>query len=336
MSRLKKKRQIFLFSKLAPADYVSLLAIFVVFATMFLLIFGTRDMWNTLESALGIAPRIVPARTIQTTHNMTYLWHKDDYIAPNVESAGSLFFSLNNRTLVFPAADADMPAFLYTLEAVDVISGQTRWQTDIASPRMIRIYEGRFVVLSTEWQGQAPAKPYRPLPYCSFGQQRYSISTYDINTGQNEWSYGYGGMNIPDMTFENQRMVLAGSDDQGKSRLLINVDVNTGFIIDQQCTTDGSPLPGFPKFSQGVQGTAFAPASIAAQETEGCNRDNRYCFITEGNRLHILNGGAKEFLGYVDFAGSPLTSNYIDILVLNKIGVIHLDDSDQLFAFRLP
>ncbi|MBX3056463.1 MAG: hypothetical protein KF770_08325 [Anaerolineae bacterium] len=334
MSRLKKKRRIFLFSKLAVADYVSLLAILVVSATIFLLIFGTGDMWNTLESALGIAPRIVPARTIQTTHNTTYLWHKDDYIAPNVESAGSLFFSLNNRTLVFPAADRS--AFLFTLEAVDVISGQTRWQTDIASPRMIRIYEGKFVVLSTEWQGQAPAKPYRQLPYCSFRKQHYSISTYDINTGQNEWRYGYGGMNIPDMTFENQRMVLAGSDDHGQSRLLISVEMNTGFIIDQQCTVDGNLLPGLPKFSQGVQGAAFAPASMAAQETEGCSGDNRYCFVTEGNRLHILNGGAKEFLGTIDFEGTPLTSNYIDILVLNKVGVIHLDDSDQLFAFRLP
>ncbi|HRQ36702.1 MAG TPA: hypothetical protein PLD25_02170 [Chloroflexota bacterium] len=336
MSRLKKKRRIFLFGKLALADYVSLVALMVVFATTFLLIFGTRDMWHTLESALGIAPRIVPARTIQTTHNTSYLWHKDDYIAPKVESASSLFFSLNNRMLVFPAAD--IPSFMYTLKAVDVVSGQTRWQTDIVRPGMIRVYEGKFVVLSTEWQGQAPAKPYRQLPYCSFGQQHYSISTYDINTGENEWSYGYGGMNIPDMTFENQRMVLAGSDDHGESRLFISVDMNTGFIIDQQCTKmgDGYSLPGFPKFSQGIQGTAFEPASTEAQEAEGCSRDNRYCFVTEGNRLHILNGGAKEFLGYVDFEGSPLTANYIDILVLNKVGVIHLDDSDQLFAFRLP
>ncbi|MBE2198801.1 MAG: hypothetical protein IAE79_09335 [Anaerolinea sp.] len=336
MSQPNKKQSIFLLGKLTLMDYLLVVAVIALFAVTFLLVPGMKELWNTLETTLGPAPRVVPARSIQTTHNASYLWNKDDYIVPNVESTGSLFFSPGNQILVFPATDISTNT--YTLEAIDVMNGQTLWQTSIARPSMIRIYEGKFVVLSAVWLDQAPTKNNRELPYCSFDQRRYSISTYDISTGQNRWSYGYRGMNIPNLTFENQSMYLAGTDHHGKSGLLINVDMNTGFIIDQRCARigDGNSLPSFPKFSQGIYGTTFEPTSIEAQATEGCGKDNQYCFVTEGNRLHILNGGAKDFLGYIDFGGSLLTSHYIDILILNKIGVIHLDDSDQLFAFRLP
>jgi hypothetical protein len=235
--------------------------------------------------------------------------------------------------LIYPAVYRYEGTYTYILEAVDIITGQAQWQTNIAQPVIIRIYDNNFVVLAPEWLDQAPAIGDQELPYCSFRERRYSLSTYDIRTGHKNWGYGYRGVNLDTMYFVGQNVYLEGSQDHGNRKLLISIDMNSGQIIQQRCNGQN---PARPRNAGGNLGPAFGINSIDAQEIRGCSTGGRYCFVTEGNRLIILAGSSKEHVAYVEFSGSQLTAPDIDVVVQNNVVVVHLLDSHQLYAFRLP
>jgi hypothetical protein len=48
-----------------------------------------------------------------------------------------------------------------------------------------------------------------------------------------------------------------------------------------------------------------------------------------------LNGTGDVTLGTIDFDGEPLSDVEMDVVVHGNLLVIHLDDSNQLFGFRL-
>lgn len=332
----KDKQEIFLLSKLRTIDYLIILGAIVLLGLVMFLIPRVLNTIGELDSALesySVAPRLVPARSIQATHNTFQLWHKDDFYVANVTSRGSLFFTPDEQSLVYPAVYRYEGTYTHILEAVDIITGQARWQTNIAQPAVIRIYDNNFVVLASEWLDQAPAIGDQELPYCSFGEKRYSLSTYDIRTGHKNWGYGYRGVNLDTMYFVGQNIYLEGSHDHGNHEFLVSIDVNSGQIAYQRCNGQN---PARPRNAGGTSGPAFGINSIDAQEIRGCSTDSRYCFVTDGNRLIILAGSSKEHAASVEFGGSQLTAPDIDVVVQGNIAVVHLLDSHQLYAFRLP
>jgi hypothetical protein len=235
--------------------------------------------------------------------------------------------------LIYPAVYRYEGTYTYILEAVDIITGQTRWQSRIPRPEIIYVYDNKFVVLAPEWLEQAPVADNQELPYCSFRETHYSLSTYDVITGQKVWGYGYRGATMADMYFANQIVYLEGSQDHGNRELLISIDMNSGQIIQQRCNGQ-NPAP--PRNIHNIFGSAFDVNSIDDQERGGCTPNKHFCFATEGNRFHILHGNSKQTLAYIDFDGAAFTPNFIDVVVDNNVVVVHLLDSHQLYAFRLP
>jgi hypothetical protein len=96
----KKKKNVFLFGKLTLHDCLMILGAVVLIG---LVMFLTPSVLNTigeLNSALesySVAPPLVPARSIQATHNTFQLWHKDDFYVANVASRGNLFLHQMNK-----------------------------------------------------------------------------------------------------------------------------------------------------------------------------------------------------------------------------------------------
>lgn len=335
MSHTKKNRSIFLLSKLKLFDYLIVLG-----AMVFLLaLYGYLRIYDEPDTPNKYAAQLVPIRSIKATYNVSQLWGKEGiYLAQ--ENYDRRFFIADGRNLIFPTINQSEAA--YALQAINVTAGQTLWQTDLPDRLgIMRIYDGKFFVLSDEKLGQAPVKDNQELPYCSF-RQRYSLSAYDVTTGEKLWGYSYQGVSSEGLNFDPHHVYLSGTDDHGASGLLVKVDINSGTILEQQCTRTGlgvgKSVPVPPRDSEvGVAGSSFLATAVDNQESGfGCMRDNRLCFVTQENRLNILAGNTRGTLAFVEFDGEKLNPHYVDIVVQNNLVVIHLNDSNQLFAFRLP
>ncbi len=250
------------------------------------------------------------------------------------------FFTTNGNRLIFPTINETQSA--HALRAIDITTGQVLWQSDVPDAFTMRIYNGKIFILSSSDKSleEAPIQGNQKLPYCSF-QQKSSLSTYDINTGQRVWGYNYLGINSSSLTFIDDLVHLVSTGHNGQSKLIASIQTGSGMILNQQCARigDNNPLPYLPRNSHpGTLSASFTPTSINNQEEYNlsCARDKRYCFITDGNRLNVLNGTTKDILAFVEFDGDKLAAYYIDLVVQNNLVVIHLNDSNQLFAFRLP
>lgn len=322
----KKKREIFLLSRFNALDYLLFLGAITLLVLLFYLVPQIGDIRNMRPVAFFTSPGPVPPRTILTAHHLSLLWQREEYAVPRVAGPGSLFFATGERTLVSPMAD--LSEKVYNLEAFDMVTGQTQWQTRIPPPVLIRIYDNKFFVFSEQWLDQAPAKDGQELPYCSFWEKYHSLSAYHVNTGQQIWSYGYRGANISIIHFIDESVYLEGSHHGGTHELLIDVDIDSGRIVDQRCN---GPNRAPPRNSGGTSSSTY----FVKWQGSDCDRHKPFCFATEGKRLHILTGSSKP-VAYIDFEGAVLEPADIDVVVHNNIVVVHLDDSDQLFAFRLP
>ncbi|MBE2198800.1 MAG: hypothetical protein IAE79_09330 [Anaerolinea sp.] len=238
----KKKREIFLLSRFKALDCLLFFGAITLLALLFYLVPKIGDILDSPRPApFNTRPGPVAPRTIQATHRLSLLWQREEYAVPRVASAGDLFFATGEQTLVSPMSN--LSERVYYLEAFDIVTGQTQWQTPIPPPVIIHIYDNKIFVLSAAWSGQAPAKDGQELPYCSFWERQQSLSAYHVNTGQEIWRYGYRRANISRMFFMDQSVYLRGSHDHGAHQLLINVDINSGLIISQRCNGSNPPPP---------------------------------------------------------------------------------------------
>lgn len=333
MSHIKKKRQIFLLSKLTLLDYLTGLVVLSG-----LILFAYIMLSDSYDDPAKFASQVVPVRSVRMT-TISQLWSRDGVFLSE-ESHDMRFFTTNGRSLIFPTINETQTA--HALRAIDITTGQVLWQSDVPNPSALSIYNSKIFILSSSDKSleEAPVQGNQKLPYCSF-QQKRSLSTYDINTGQPVWGYNYLGINSGSLTFIDDLVHLVGTAHNGQSQLIASIQTGSGMILNQQCARigDNNPLPDLPRNSDdGTLAASFTSASINNREESdfGCARDKRYCFIADGNRLTVLNGTTKDNLGFVEFNGDKLTAYLIDIVVQNNLVVIHLNDSNQLFAFRLP
>lgn len=326
----KKKREIFLLSKLTSRDYqlifIVVLALLFLVSSFFVL---NNPRFDTVQSA--------PTRGIKDIHNLTRLWDKEEFYLP---SDMHFFMPSGSAVLVFPSINKSHTSY-YALQAIDMITGQTLWQTEVPYLGTLRLYDDKLFNLqgyvppaNRSLLENAPVRDNKELNYCSFSGTSL-LSIYDVHTGQELWGYKYRG--ISTIYFENDIVYLHGTGDHGQSGLLAKVDINSGMINDQYCARirDDKPAPIPPKNSQsGIVGSSSLVTSYGSSYY--CSGRSRFCFITEGNRLNILAGDPKTTVAYIDFSGEQLNEIESDVVVHNNIAVVHLDDSNQLFAFRLP
>jgi hypothetical protein len=118
---------------------------------------------------------------------------------------------------------------------------------------------------------------------------------------------------------------------------LAQIDVDSGVILDQQCSgSSGLQSRVVQNSENGIAGVSYSVTSRESPDYKYiCIGRFQYCFVAEGKRLLILNGTGDVTLGTIDFDGEPLSDVEMDVVVHGNLLVIHLDDSNQLFGFRL-
>lgn len=341
----KKKREIFLLSRLKLQDYLLIVGVILLIPLLYAIFQKGLDTLNTVDAALTALeppPQWVPARSIQAAHNLSPLWNKEEFFMGDTP-----FFTIGEKTLLYPAASKSHDSNIYfdthTLEAIDIATSQIQWQADIPVPASIGIYNDKVFVLSQEWLDQAPTSTNQEFPNCSFIRKMYSLSAYDLHTGQKEWGYGYQGVNGNSMYFVNQSVFLTGTGMHGTRHISVKIDKNSGFIVDQNCNGLRSSLysEGIsnPPPSEGDFGSSFTAGALDDVDESyrfGCQRGYHLCFLTKGNRLHVRDRDSRKDIAVLDFEGPELTNYYSEIVVQGNIIVVHFVDSHQIFAFRLP
>lgn len=286
--------------------------------------------------------QLVPVRSMQTAHRLKLLWAKEDIYLARV-SDNMKFIMPTNATLVYPVVELypvrNASQVTYVLQAIDIITAETLWKTDIPHLGLLRLHDGKFFNLHhTNKSGleRAPIKDNKELPYCSMGQTSI-LSAYDAQNGQELWGYEYLGINGGSIYFNNGFVYVGGTKGPGQSQLLAQIDVDSGVILDQQCSGSGGLQSRVAQNSEfGIAGVSYSVTSRESPDYKYiCNGRFQYCFVAEGERLLILNGSGDVTLGYIDFNGEPLTDIEMDVVVHDDLLVIHLDDSNQLLGFRL-
>lgn len=273
-------------------------------------------------------PFSVPSRSTQGTEGVSLLWIKDIDIKNPYQ--GISFFTPNDRSVVFWYPNKS------SLMALDIVTGEILWETKVPNHSVMRLHNNKFFVVSYQWFDSlqdAPVSNNQELPDCSWGGDA-SLLTYDPNTGEQLWGYVYHGVDSDDIFFEGANVYLTGSYDHGSSRSIAQINANSGELISLECNKwpAEKTIPAPPE----DKGYNPFPYKVVYEQSDLRWRHVLLFFMPEGNRLNILEGSAKEVLGYIDFEGAELNPYHIDIAVQKDIAVIYFSDSEQLFSLRLP
>jgi hypothetical protein len=275
-------------------------------------------------------PFSVPNRSVQKTDRLSLLWVKEIDILDPHTAGWSYLFTPDNQSVVFwyPSIDS--------LVALDLVTGDTLWETKVPDHSVMRLHNGKFFVPSYEWLNlleDAPIRNNQVLPDCSWGGTA-SLLTYDSNTGQQLWGYVYHGVNDYDIFFEDTNVYLTGSNDHGVSESIAQIDDSSGELISLECNKwpAKKSIPS-PPDDEGDNPFLYR---VVFDESDLRAGGSLLFFVPEGNRLNILIGNTKEVLGYIDFDGFELNPYHIDLAVRKDIAAIYLNDSKQLLSIQLP
>ncbi len=297
-----------------------------------LLLYFLLSVFGVNISRVEYPPKPAPVRTVENMNNLSLLWVKEMEIE-NPHKVWVELFTPNDQSVVFWSPQSD------SLIALDLITGETLWETEVPAHTVMRLYNGKFFIVAYQRLNRladAPVNNNRELPNCSFGGEA-AVLTYDPDTGEQIWGYVYQGVDPNQVFFKGDYLYLTGSNDHGASRSVAEIDALSGNIIELECYrwwTSKKEILDYPR----NEGIIFSPYEVvleryAEQQLESQNFS--LLFWAKGNRLEILDGSTKEVIGSVSFDGAELYDWDIDVAVQNDVAVIYLDDSNQLFGFLL-
>lgn len=269
---------------------------------------------------------IVSARSIAGTENIELLWKKDIKIE-TFSTTYVEFFSPDERSVVFWNTNF--------LNSVDILTGEIRWKTAVPGFQTIRLVDNKFFITSPDLLVKLDkASSFDTTSSeCSSYYGITSLLSYNAITGEKIWGYRYDGANSDQMFFDDKNVYLEGSNNNGRDNSIIQVDKNTGNVISSNCNKwpNINPIPPPPVNEGGISST-YNPV-LDEKQIQRENRDHH--FIVEGNKLVILNGITKVPIASIEFSGKKLDPWKTDIVNQKNIIMVYLDDSRQLFGFRL-
>jgi hypothetical protein len=244
------------------------------------------------------------------------------------------FFMPEEQTLVFWSPQAE------TLISLDMVSGVTNWEAAVPNHSTMTLYDDTFYVLAYDWLDvleDAPNSDDPRWPNCKFGGKA-ALVTYDPNTGEQLWGYVYRGVDSYALTFDDQSVYLTGSGDHGSSRSLAQIDADTGELLYLDCYKwpDEKEIPYPPTYDGDQSPLQYYSVYDPENEFDTRRYGQELSFIVHGTRLDIMEGDSDKVLGSLYFDGADLTSWMMDVVVKDDVVVIYLQDSDQLYSFRMP
>jgi hypothetical protein len=269
---------------------------------------------------------IVSSRSVAGTENIELLWNKDIKIE-TLSTTYVEFFLPNERSVVYWNSNF--------LNSLDILTGEILWKTAAPGIQTIRLHDEKFFVTSPDWYDvldKAPSFDTKSSECSSY----YGITTllsYNAITGERIWGYRYDGASSSDMFFNDKNIYLEGSNNHRQDKSIIQIDESTGNVISINCNKSPNKkfIPTPPGNKGGISST-YNPV-LYEQQIQQENRD--YHFIVEGSKLVVLNGITKGSIAFIEFSGKKLDPWKIDIVNQKNIVMVYLDDSRQLFGFRL-
>jgi hypothetical protein len=300
----------------------------IVKAKTFLM--GTGILFFSLIACrLADFPFSVPNRSVQKTEGLSLLWIQEIDILDPHTAGWAYLFTPANQSVVFwyPSRNS--------LVALDLVTGETLWETKVPDHSVMRLHNDNFFVVSYQWLNLLEDAPIgnNQVPDCSWGGDA-SLLTYDSNTGQQLWGYVYHGVDSYEIFFESPYVYLTGSNDHGSSRSIAQINASSGNLIILECNK--WPANKFIPTPPDDDGNNPFPYRVVFDESDLGAKGVLLFFVPEGNRFNILIGSTKEVLAYIDFGGAELNPYHIDLAIQKDIVVIYFNDSKQLFSVRLP
>jgi hypothetical protein len=315
---------------------LSVIAILVIlFVTAVALLFSqfSNIMSNPGRPFMGesfdFPPESVPARIITETEGVATLWVKEMDLE-NPHKVYVEFFIPNEQSVVFWSPNTA------SLMSLNMVTGETIWQTAVPDVSVMRLVGDKFFVVSSDWVRTLPAAPIpydQTFPDCSWAGNA-SVLAFDPDTGEQIWGYAYEGVDSYDISFEDQFIYMSGSNDHGASRSMAQIDAKSGGLLFLDCNKwpDTKEIP----YPPGDEGYTASPYKVVIDERDLEWRGIALFFVAEGNRLNMLDGPTKKVLGSVYFEGAELNPWDINVAVQGDLAIIYMNDSAQLFGFRLP
>ncbi len=269
-----------------------------------LLITSTFVLWAILQSWS-------PKRTINDIENMTLLWSGD------IDINYPVIYSYNGNAIVYTSAG---------LSSFDLSNGRKNWQTDILSPSVIRIHDEKIVVSSGKWLEAAPTANGQEFPSCFFGGAA-SLSTYDPNTGEIVWGYGYRGVDPSTLGLNGQHAFLTGFANQSTSRAISEIDLTSGAVTYHDCSWDVRERP--------IQNSSADESWPEKSSSYQIVVDDAVFPISQDSKFFVQDTKTMIVIGQASFRGVGLNPyQMVNTFVEDKL-VIYFEDSHQIYVFQL-
>jgi hypothetical protein len=284
----------------------------------FVFLFITILFLDTIET-------IVPPRSIVGKENIDLIWSKDIKIKTGTDGYVE-FFKPDERSVVFWNSNF--------LNSVDILTGEILWKTEAVDASTIRMSDNKFFVISYDWSPFYKELYFDTKPSeCSSDYGSIVLLAYNAITGEKIWGYRYDGADTSYLSFDDTNVYLEGSANHATSQSIVQIDKNTGNNVSINCNEwpNKNIIPTPPRNEGGVSST-YIPI-VNEQQTKRKNRD--YPFIVEGSKLIALNGSTKNPIAFIEFSGEALNPERISIVNQKNVIMVYLQDSRQLFSFRL-
>ncbi len=245
--------------------------------------------------------------------NFTQVWNIDVDLLP--KSSGRPFLAVENNCVLFLAQPG-------ILNCLDSDTGKAKWQKDVGSRYTGIVANNHFVFFASPRRSQNCGKMF--TPHCN----SIRLTAFEVLSGNEEWSRIYTGiLVISQITANDSHLSVVGSGGHGAYSSILEIDANTGDLINYQefqqmfVPPPPDPLPDF------VAEKGHITSNTAMS-------DDIIYFFTDDAMLWALDGNTKTVLATAIFShGEPYDT--VQIAAQGDLVLIYFDNSQQLFALQL-
>ena len=278
-------------------------------------------------SDLKLYPENVPDRQVGLSENFSLLWSKKTEDG-NQHHVFTQIFVPDENSIVHVTKTA--------LISLEYMTGDLKWSVATPLNSFFYYYADRFFSL-TKYEENVLFVPNSDLNLpveCSHSDSS-TLRVYDPHTGQKIWEYSYPFTEPDDISFKENSMFIDGFSIAltGKYIPELEIDIDTGKVIGFTCQNYNDIGYSSNGRTEGILSSGFMP--VYDDLSWKLLKEGQLAMVPEGTRLTMMHPENKQPLGFIEFSGSELNPFDVQMVFHNNILIIHLNDSNQFFAFRV-
>jgi hypothetical protein len=278
-------------------------------------------------SQLKIYPENVSDRQVGLSENFSLLWSKKVEDGNQYQAFAQIFVPDGN-SIVYATKTA--------LASLEYATGDLKWSVATPLNSFFYYYEDRLFSLN-KYDEKVLFVPNGniDLPIeCSYSDSS-TLRTYDSHTGQIIWEYSYPFTEPNDISFKENSMFIDGFSVALTKKYIpeLEIDIDTGNVIGSMCQFYSDIGYSSTGRTEGVLSSGFMP--VYDDLSWKLLEEGQLAMVPEGTRLTMMHPDSRQPLGFIEFLGSDLNPFDVQMVFYNNILIVHLDDSDQFFAFRV-